>query len=308
MSDRTPPLHLLRVFDVAGRTGSFKQAANELHVTPSAVSHQIKTLEEHLGFPVFRRLNRSLALTDAGKALHQTVHLQLTGLREGVSRVVRRYGEHSIRVHILPFMATEIVIPNLHHFQTAHPEIQLRIETSLTLNEIDLGDVDMGVRFGMGNWGGMASEKLLDVEVTPLCSPAFQKDHHLHTLDDLHQQTLINIPYEQDAWGRWAEQAGMQPLESKRQLTLDSYISNLSAAEQGLGVALGLYPLSLPWLKSGRLIKPFSLHIPIPEGYHLVYRPEDAERPDIKAFRKWMVQLFQDLKKQSDEWLSSEAY
>ena len=294
METKIPPLHLLKVFEAAGRLRSFKDAAKELFVTPSAVSHQIKSLEEQIGFPLFRRQNRALNLTKAGEELLVTVSQHLGELRQDVSRIQRRYGEPSIRAHILPFMASEYVIPNLHHFQTAHPDIELRIETGLNVVSFALQDLDICVRMGLGDWPGLVAEKLVCIEATPVCSPQYQAQHQMKQPADLKEKTLIQIQWQEDPWKRWSDHTGI-PLSGGHKLTLDSFMNSLTAAEQGLGVALGLFPLAHSRLEQGKLVAPFDHRIQVKEAYYLVYRPEDADREDLKHFVRWLVDLFNTL-------------
>lgn len=308
MAYKGPSLQALRVFQVAARQLSFKQAASELNVTPSAISHQIKGLEQQLQLSLFRRLNRALCLTPAGEELLRAIDQHLSQLERAVNDVTRRHGAPSIRAHILPFMATEIVIPNLYQFQQAHPEIELRIETSYSSSEqFTLSGCDLGVRFGDGNWPGLVSERLMAIRVTPVCSPDFQAQHQLKTLTDICGKTLINLPMEPDPWQRLAEEAGFAPLPPHPELTLDNYLSNLTAAEQNLGLALGLLPMAIPWLQKKRLIAPFDIHFHIDESYWVVYRPQDAERPEIQLFKRWLISLFETLQTHSDELYSFEA-
>lgn len=309
MAIKAPPLHLLKIFEAAGRTLSFKLAAHELHVTPSAVSHQIRTLEEHLQFPLFRRGNRSLSLTPAGTELFKVVSTHIQALNSGVQQVMRRHGTPSIRAHILPFMATEIVIPNLHSFTLAHPDIELRIETGYpSAEEFPISGCDLGVRMGRGHWPGLQAEKLVDTKVTPVCSPAFARQENLRTLADIRGKTLINLPLAQDPWERIAQEIGLAPLPPHQEITLDSYLSHLAGAEQGLGIAIGLLPLIAPLLQKKRLLAPFDLQFRIEETYWIVFRPEDAKRRELQLFKAWLLDLFGRLQAFSDEYYSGEAH
>lgn len=290
--DRLPPLPLLRVFEVAGKHLSFKKAAAELHVTPSAVSHQIKALEEHMGFPLFRRLNRALELTEGGKALLDAVSANFSKLRHGVGRVSRRFGSPGLRVNILPYHATEIVIPNLYSFQEKHPEIELRIETTMRWIDFEQDDVDLAVKFGPGDWAGVESEFLMAAEAIPVCSPAFAAKHELNQLSDLFHCPLIQIELTDDPWQRWFEEAGLNYSEVKYDLSFDTYWASIQASIQGLGMALGVKSLVRPWLNDGKLIAPFEKSIRVPESYYLVYRPEDKNKPEVQAFREWILDLY----------------
>ncbi|MCK5791079.1 MAG: LysR family transcriptional regulator [Ketobacter sp.] len=308
MAYKGPSLQTLRVFQVAARELSFKRAAAELNVTPSAVSHQIKGLEQQLQFSLFRRLNRALGLTPAGEELLQAVDLHLSQLQRAVGQVSRRHGAPAIRAHILPFMATEIVIPKLYEFQQDNPGLELRIETSYSSSEqFTLSDCDLGVRFGTGSWPGLMAEKLMSLRVTPVCSPEFQRQHKMKTLADIRGKTLINLPMEPNPWQRLAEESGIAPLPPHQEITLDNYLSNLTAAEQNLGLALGLLPMAFPMLQKNRLIAPFDVHFSIDESYWVVYRPQDAQRPEVQTFKRWLIGLFATLQNSSDEFYSFEA-
>ena len=308
MAYQGPPLQNLRVFQVAARELSFKQAASELNVTPSAVSHQIKALEEQLQFTLFRRLNRALKLTPAGEELLEALDLHLSQLQRALEHIKRRHGAPSIRAHILPFMATEIVIPRLFEFQQAHPDMELRIETSYSSTDMfTLSDCDLGVRFGLGDWPGLIAEKLMTLRVTPVCSADFQRQHKMKALPDMCGKTLINLPMKPNPWQRLAEEAGLAPLPPHQEITLDNYLSNLTAAEQNLGIALGLLPMAFPMLQKNRLIAPFDVHFTIDESYWVVYRPQDAERPEVQTFKHWLMGIFASLQNSSDEFYSFEA-
>lgn len=308
MAYKGPSLQSLRVFQVAARELSFKRAAAELNVTPSAISHQIKGLEQQLDLNLFRRLNRSLSLTTAGEDLLQAVELHLSQLQRAVDQVSRRHSAPSLRAHILPFMATEIVIPKLYEFQQDHPELELRIETSYSSSDLHtLSDCDLGVRFGTGNWPGLMAEKLMDLRITPVCSPEFQQQHQMQSLEDIRGKTLINLPMEPNPWQRLAEETGIAPLPAHQEITLDNYLSNLTAAEQNLGLALGLLPMAFPMLQKHRLIAPFDVHFSIDESYWVVYRPQDAQRPEVQKFKHWLIGLFATLQNSSDEFYSFEA-
>ena len=298
----------LRVFQVAARELSFKRAATELNVTPSAVSHQIKALEEQLQFSLFRRLNRALKLTSAGEELLEALDLHLSQLQRALDQLQRRHGAPSIRAHILPFMATEIVIPRLFEFQQRHPDIELRIETSYSSTDMfTLSDCDLGVRFGRGDWPGLIAEKLMTLRVTPVCSPEYQRQNNMQSLADIQGKTLINLPMEPNPWQRLAQEAELAPLPPHPEITLDNYLSNLTAAEQNLGIALGLLPLAFPMLQKNRLIAPFDVHFTIDESYWVVYRPQDASRPEVQTFKHWLMGIFATLQYSSDEFYSFEA-
>ncbi len=138
-------------------------------------------------------------------------------------------------------------------------------------------------------------------------SAEFQRQHKMHSLGDIRGKTLINLPMEPNPWQRLAEEAGIAPLPPHQEITLDNYLSNLTAAEQHLGLALGLLPMAFPMLQKNRLIAPFDVHFTIDESYWIVYRPEDAERPEVQTFKHWLMGVFSTLQNSSDEFYSFEA-
>lgn len=296
MSDRRlPPLNLLRVFDAAGRHLSFKAAAEELHVTPSAVSHQIKTLEEHLGLLLFHRLNRALELTDAGHAYLRTVSQAMEALRNGTAEALRRYGRPQLKITMGPFIASEVVVPALRTFQREHPEVNLRIDTGLRSEEFRNSDMDIAIRYGSGDWPDVTAVRLFDTTAAPVCAPRLAKGVSAIPIEEITRLTLIQSSQAQDSWQRWGDLAGINLTTVPKELWLDDYMQILRAAEQGLGLALGLFPWIMPWVKAGRLAKPWKIDIPVAESYYLIHRPEDGERPEILAFIKWLQRILKRL-------------
>ncbi len=295
MEPKLPPLHLLRIFEAAGQELSFKAAAEKLHITPSAVSHQIKNLEQHLGFALFHRSNRQLTLTKAGQDMLAAVHPHLTELRKDLNRVQRRHSQPTIRAHILPLMASQLVIPNLHTFQQAFPDIELIIETGMTPHDLEREDLDLCISLGHGQWPNLTARKLIGIEASPVCSPHFRQSHNILELSDLKGKTLIQIEWPQDPWQIWSELTEQPYIRQEHKLRLDSLYNAMTAAEKSLGVALGLFPLSYLWVEQGRLVAPFDIRIIADEAYYLLYRPEDEDRHELQLFVDWLLELFGDL-------------
>ena len=287
-----PPLQLLQAFEAAGRLLSFKRAAEELHVTPSAISQQIKSLEESLGLVLFERIVRGLRLTDAGRAYWQDVHDALTRLRVSTLQLTDRFGHSVLRVSIIPFIANEVVIPALHTFQEQYPDIELRIETSPNTLSFQAEESDIAVRVGLGKWAGFVSEKIRDIIVTPVCSPALAKGSKWKTVADLSGETFINVSTNPDHWQEVARAAGLDSLQPGNVLVFDSYYAAMSAAEKGLGVALGLFPLTTSWVVSGRLAAPFPVRAKVAEAHHIIFRSGSHTREECRVFRDWIFKQF----------------
>jgi len=292
MIRKLPSLHLLHVFDAAGRQESFKLAAHELHITPSAVSHQIKALEEQLGFQLFLRGNRKLELTEGGKAYHAVVGKTFSRLREGTRRVRRDYGRASLRINVLTSLGRRVIIPRLDSLQARLPGVSLHIETTEELADFNMQDLDVAVRYGLGDWPGLVCDKLVDLVCTPVCSAEFGAKYKIDKLD-FREQRLIHMAFFPEAWSVWSHYAGLGDIDAQKELWFDTYDACIDAAEQGLGLALALLPLEQASIDGGRLVAPIDQQVPLPQKMYTVYRPEHAERPEIKVFHDWLLEQFQ---------------
>lgn len=292
MSPNLPPLDRLRVFESAARHLSFKEAAEELCITPSAVSHQIKALEQHLGFGLFKRHNRGLSLTESGESYLTVVSTALTALRRGHERVVQLHGQSPLRIHTVSFLA-ELMIPWLDSFRKNHPTIQLRIETGLDAVDLSRDPVDLALRLGDGKWPELHCEKLLALSFAPVCAPALVKSSPLRKPADITRHTLIDFINYPEAWRLWLSHNEVDAPTGAKRLLLDNYSAMLLAAEQGLGVTIGMFPLIQPRLRDGRLLAPFRNPLPSHWGCYLVSRPGDQHRPDVVAFRRWLKRQIQ---------------
>lgn len=290
---RLPPLHLLQAFEAAGQHLSFKRAAEELHLTPSAISHHIKRLEEILGFALFKRMNRALTLTEGGQAYLRVVNEAFNQLRRGTSQTLQHFGQPTLRTSVLPFMASEVIIPNLESFKRQHPNIELRLETSLRWIDFEHDDMDMAIRYGNGNWPGLVSERLTNITVTPFCSPQYQADMQIRTPEDINRCTLIHVSSVPDGWQRWCTMHNTELKGNAGELYMDNYPAILQAAERGLGVCLGMLPLTHAWLQTGRLVAPLDTRDTLEEAFYLIYRERDKDRPELQAFRNWLLDQFE---------------
>ncbi len=284
-----PPLNALRAFEAGARHLSFTKAAEELHVTQAAVSHQVKALEAHLGMALFKRLTRKLVLTDQGRALFPVVSESFGRIAEAATKL-RDDGESRIlTVSITPAFGAKWLIHHLPRFWEQHPEIDLRIHHSIHTTDLRSDDVDIAVRFGAGKWEGLVSEFLLRVDYFPVCSPVLLKGKKaIKEPADLCGHTLLHED-DYDGWIQWLAVAGVNDIDPRRGPIIDDATVILHAAAEGQGVALGRTSIVAEDLESGRLVKPFDLTVLSDLAYHLVYLPEALERPKVKAFRDFMV-------------------
>ena len=297
MGRRLPPLNALRAFEAAARHLSLSRAADELSVTPAAVSHQIRTLEDHLGVPLFRRDGRSLLLTDAGQAC-------LPGIREGFERLSSAIDEIDslgmagvLTVSVAPSFAAKWLVPRLDRFLETMPGADVRIDVSSGPLDFEREDVDVAIRFGDGVHPGLQVDKLFHEMVFPVCSPELLKGAKpLREPRDLLQFTLIHLDWEAQGavwpnWRMWMQAAGVKDFNDTRGLHFSQTSLALQAALDGHGVALGETTLAAHDIASGRLVKPFelSLRSPAQFGYHLITRRDSSDRPMTKAFRNWIL-------------------
>ncbi len=291
-----PPLQSLKAFLIAAEHESFKLAANELHLTPSAISHQIKGLEETLGLTLFRRQNRQIKLTPAGQMYRDIADKALSDLARGTDRLQRQFNQSVLRVRIPPMIATDFVIPNLSEFQQLHPDIELRLETSLLWGSPERDDLDVILYFGeQTNTTDIVYEKVTTLSVTPVMSKAFY-DRHKPTMDTLPQHRLIHSSLVSDGWQRFlnAYQCDYRPESSD--LWLDSYTGMLQSCAEGHGITLGLLPLLKLRLDRGEVIRPFSEELELPEAIYLVYRKDKHQTEAIETFSTWVKSLLHAVK------------
>jgi len=288
-----PSLHSLQVFDAAAQRLSFTQAARDLHVTQTAVSHQIRSLEAELGTALFRRMPRRLALTDAGQAWAGELRQIFMRLEQANQRL--RLRARSLRpvvaLSTLPSFGTRWLVPRLGRFLAAHPEVEVRVSATESLVDFELEPIDLGIRFGHGRYPNLFKEKLADDAWLAVCSPAFASRHKLKHAADLERLSLLQDSH-LDAWPRWFATQKKRPPERPRYTRLTDSSMVVEAAIQGQGVALARRSLCLDELALGRLVLPFPRVAPVATGlaYYLVGPRENFKRPEIAAFRSWIRQ------------------
>ena len=289
MRDDLPPTAFLRAVSRVAETVSLKEAAADLHLSPSAVSRQIQSLEAHLGVALFRRLNPGLEITEAGRCYLETVNRVLAELRRAQQGLA---GSPSgpLRVSALESFTESWLIPHLSEFERIHPGIELQVEATLRYADFDRDPVDVAIRFGTGPWADLHSEPIVDLSYFPVCSPALADESLLREPGDLRSQTLIHVSQTPDAWSEWLREAGVEGLQPKRAVTYDHLSIALSAAESGYGVALSSDFLCASRLAIGRLVAPFAVRARSASTYHLVCRPEGLEDGRIVALRDWLVE------------------
>ena len=291
MARRLPPLNALRAVEAGARHLSFTKAAEELHVTQAAVSHQVKALEEHLGVRLFRRLTRRLALTEEGRALLPAVGEAFDRIAEAAERIGRSASRsRTLTVSVTPSFGAKWLVHRLGRFWREHPDVDLRVHHSVQLVDFDRdSDVDLAVRWGRGGWPGLSADLLIPSGRTPVCSPALlDGPHPLRTPDDLRHHTLLH----EDDYGPWIEwlmAAGAAGVDARRGPIIDDAGVVVQLAIDGHGVALGRVGLIAGDLAAGRLVRPFDLSLEDSLAYYLVCPPRNLTRPRVKAFRDFLL-------------------
>ncbi len=289
MARRLPPLNALRAFEAAARHLSFTRAAEELHVTQAAISHQVKALEEHLGRKLFRRLNRALLLSDDGQAYLPSVSRAFALLNDATRNLLERDAPGPLTVSALPSFAARWLVPRLGRFRQIHPDIDLRIDPSAALTDFASGDVDVGVRYGRGKYPGLRADWLMTEDIFPVCSPALLSgEHPLRAPGDLEHQVLLHDDGHGD-WRTWLLAAGVDRVDPTRGPIFTDSSMLIQAAMAGQGVALARGVLAADELAAGRLVRPFTLSLPTEYAYYLVCPQSTAEQPKIAAFRDWLL-------------------
>jgi LysR family glycine cleavage system transcriptional activator len=302
MPARLPPLNALRAFEAAARHLSISRAAAELHVTPAAVSHQIRGLEQSLGIKLFRRLARGLEPTEAAQACLGKLRAGFAAMTEAVDLVRAHTQIQSITVGAAPSFADKWLVPRIQGFVSAYPDIDLRVEAGVDFID-DRQDgarrgfdgADIAIRFGTGHYPGCRADKLFPVAAAPMCSPRLlQGEHPLRTPADLSYYTLlhddtIRAEHGGASWKMWLDAAGVEGVDVARGPHFNHASLGLDAAIDGMGVVLGYPVLASADLAAGRLVMPFDFSVPLGYAYYLVCADAVAGQPAIAAFREWIT-------------------
>lgn len=301
MARQLPPLNALRVFEAAARHLSFTRAAEELHVTQTAVSHQVKLLEDTLGQPLFRRFNRRLVLTEAGQAYLPPLRDAFDAMDAATKQIGRRGGPRQLRITTLQSLAAKWLVPRMPRFQARHPGLDLLLSTGEHAVDFRREDIDLGIRLGAGNYPGLHVEYLMDDFVFPVCAPGLvDGDPPLRRVEDLKHHALLHdmwvLPEEHaPVWRNWLAHAAQQGadirgIDATRGAGFSDSAMAIQAAIAGQGVVLGRRALVADDLAAGLLVRPFGPELQNRFSYYLVCPPAVAQSRDFIAFRDWLVE------------------
>jgi LysR family transcriptional regulator, glycine cleavage system transcriptional activator len=278
---RSPHLRNLRAFCIAAHHGSFKVAADELYLTPSAVSHQMKELEDTLGVRLFERKTRAVELT---------ISPLLDAIERSVARVARRSRRTALRLQLPPFFASELFIPRIGNFCDAYPHIDIQVDTNDPRPSQHSPASDLSVLLSDEEPHGLEVTRLLSLSLVAACAP-----HHAATVSRLGSAALRELalivhktrPF---AWNSWAQEVGLTQPEPKNVIELDSMLAVVRAAERGVGIALVPEALCRAWFESGALARVFAVQLATADAYFLVSRVKDAQRSEVRAMTQWMIE------------------
>lgn len=289
MTARLPSLNGLRAFEAAARHLSFTLAAQELNVTQTAISHQIRRLEEELGLKLFIRQSRSLALTPKAAEYLPGIRAAFQDLRTATDRLLRKDDDRVLTISTLTSLAVKWLLPRLSSFQEKHPEIDVRITTSTELVDFRTSNVEAAIRYGQGRWPGLDAEWLMAEHLFPVCSPKLLTgERALRRPEDLEHATLLHTSTTVDDWRLWLTAAGLPAhLSQNRGLTFDLAFMTVQAAIDGLGVAMGHTAYVADDVANGRLVVPFNVSMPS-AGYYFVTPQDRPVTPKLKLFRDWL--------------------
>lgn len=296
---RLPPLNAIRAFEAAARLGGFVKAADELYVTPAAVSHQVKSLEAHLGVQLFNRQPRGLELTSAGLELLPDISRGFAHFARGLGALSGGELAGRLTLNVAPSLATLWLVPQLGSFTQAYPDITVRVLADETAPDLNLGTVDIRIPYGSGKFPGLKSRLLMPDTVFPVCAPSLLNQKPLRRFSDLKDHVLlhdidIDIDEPTMTWERWLRDAGLNMELPAGHVEFGNSVLLTEAAVQGQGVALGRMSLVRSHLETGRLVRPLKVSRIGDYAHYLVTTAAGAERPRVKVFLDWIERQVED--------------
>jgi LysR family transcriptional regulator, glycine cleavage system transcriptional activator len=289
---RAPPLRNLRAFCIAARHRSFKAAADELALTPSAVSHQMKELEKLMGVRLFERKTRALALTTAGHTLLDEMAPLLDLMDRSLAQFSRRHRRRNVRVRLPPFFASELFVPRLESFFALHPGIDIQVDTVDPWPSEHPLSADVSIVLTNVKPQGVKAARLFPVTLAAVCAKGFAASVARLGRDAFRETALIVQKARPFAWSAWANELGLDTPEPRNIIELDTMFSVVRAAERGIGIALVPEILCEAWFRSGALVRLFSLQLETDDAYFLVSRLNDADKPEVTAITDWTLAQF----------------
>ncbi len=282
-----PSLNSLKTFEAAARRGSFNQAALELNVTPSAVSHQIRQLESQLNVLLFRRLDKQVVLTKEGQSYYMGVQRGINTLLDATKQLMEQVSGGAIRLSVAPIFATRWLMPKLDSFQIAEPDWELSITATTAKTDFLNKEFDLAIRHGDGNWPGMHSRLLMREKLTLVCAPSLLPK--LSKTSDIEKLPGLIVEFRPEGWACWLNAAGLTNIKPKPGARFQNNAQALEAAIAGAGIAIADLEVIQRELVLGQLVQPFDIVPNNCPGYFLVYPVSDKSRHQVKVFEHWIM-------------------
>jgi len=305
--NKLPPLKSLQAFEAAGRHLSFTEAARELNVTPGAISQQMRMLEEFLEVTLFKRMNRSIMLTEDGQIFLPSISEGFGQFSEAVAMLREKRREGPLTITSAPSFVSKWLIPRLAKFKSEYPGIDVRIDTSDRLVDFKHEDIDVGIRFGNGVYPELDTVFLFSFDLIPVCAPQLmQQGQGLKQISDLTNHTLLHSNYDEidpgfPDWAMWLKVVEADDVDAGHGIYFNQSDLLFQAALDGQGVALLANVMAEPEIRAGRLVQPFATRLPVKLNYHLVTSPGKARIPKVAAFRQWILAESAYLRDDSDQ-------
>ncbi|CAN7639349.1 transcriptional regulator GcvA [Pseudoduganella sp. LjRoot289] len=288
MRERLPTFQQLRAFEAAARHENFSRAADELHLTHGAISHQVRALEQELGTPLFLRKGRSVKVTVDGRKFAQVLAKAFDDIAAGADalRPGRGRGGQRLTVSAIPSFAARWLAPRLGQFIEQHPDIEVLLQASGHMQDLEREAIDVGIRFGRGRYPGMKVDRLMGDIYYPAASPAYRGGALPRTPAELAQATLLRS---NEPWLPWFRAAGLALAEPSGGVMFEDLSMLIRSAVDGDGVALVRHVVAMQEIASGQLVRLFDIATPSPDDYYFVSPPGAADKPQVRAFRTWML-------------------
>ena len=284
---KLPNLAALRAFEAAARHQNFSKAAEEIHLTHGAVSHQVRGLEEELGIELFVRHGKRLVLNAEGERYAAAIRLTLQNLVEATEQLQKRNQQKRLGITSLPSFAARWLSPRLGRFIENYADLEVSLQSSNQLSDFSRDSIDIGIRFGLGNYPGLVSEFLMVDYYYPVVSPHYHGGNLPTTPAELAASNLLRC--DEEPWEPWFRAAGLDNEEPTNGLVFQDASILARAAVDGQGIALGRHEIVQSDIESGQLIRLFDIEIPCPVSYHLVYQEQALLKPQVRAFREWLL-------------------
>lgn len=289
-----PPLNALLAFEATARHLSFTKAANELHLTQAAISHQIRSLEDRLGTALFVRAKGRISLTTPGSEYLEAVSGLLVELSTATDRVSQGGNEHTLSISCLPTFATECLLPLLPEFRAAFPQLRLQLSTTSAFDAFQINAYDVAIRYGSGKWDGVKCDWLCDEYFFPAMSPRLLEgkpdgDVSAILAGTTWLRTYFTSLYEDD-WPEWLAAAGLGEMQPQMELGMHMQLTSLAGAVEGLGVVIARTPLANRALRSGALVSPFGPRLRSKSAYYLATPESRYEHQKVACFRAWLLE------------------